>query len=458
MVKKICSLIIYIIIVLVLVFNISLISIKAKSRNKLEILVAEKLKCNFVDYEIMYDFNLKERYILVTGENCYLIYDMLINDYVEFSNNSKSWYEGIYGDKKKVYLLPTYYFYYDGDNYISIYDNKKIEKEELELYKNEEKMLTDRYSDYQKLNMSALSSACNYISGRYYFENLNTNIGNNSSIGGYEGSCSYISFEMILQYYDNVLNDDIIFENYDVGTQKSILNYCDIDISSFESPGVDDNFHDFMINFGRINGYTSVYNYYLLIWDMGSLMNDYFSMIGMHNINHLSLLLNVSNFCRNAIDSNNPVIIGLLRDPDGKDYEHNIVGYGYDSSGIITHFGYKTTSSTNMTSVNINGYVVDSAFYISLSEEHSCSNNYAWQSLECNGCICSCGNISCTHNYIYSNSYEVAGHSMVCTFCCNSILNAHNFVPSGLGYRCSICNYYTRRPISVNFYGGELSA
>ena len=71
----------------------------------------------------------------------------------------------------------------------------------------------------------------------------------------------------------------------------------------------------------------------------------------------------------------------------------------------------------------------------------------------CNGSVCPCGNILCSHNYIYNNSFDISGHEMICTFCNNIKNEMHNFRPSGLGYICETCSYFTRHPIIIN--GGD---
>lgn len=96
----------------------------------------------------------------------------------------------------------------------------------------------------------------NTVENDFYFENLNLNFGDNVF-----GSCAYVSMAMILSYYNEFYDQSIIPEVLSYTTNEytnSILksnsyNYSydnKYNISQMESPGANDNFHNFLIEYG----------------------------------------------------------------------------------------------------------------------------------------------------------------------------------------------------------------
>ncbi len=435
---------------------------KIDCNNNLNALVKEKLNINFATYEYLYSFELEERYILVSGDNCYLVYDTYLNDYVEFSNSSMSIYSSLKNDTMKVYLLPTYYFYYKNNKFYDIYYDKELSEEDILLYKQREQTLINEYNLYSRsynngLDVTSTAPTSFYIPYSYYFVNLSSNIGSNSETS-FKGSCSYVRLEMVLQYYDNTLNDNIISENYDVKEIKNFSSYAAISSSTFvSSPGIDDNFHSYLINLGRSYNYTNSNENSMSLANMGNLLNAYFGNSSTATA-YMASSSNKETFCRNAITDGKPVVIhinGIDSSIDSRELNHAVVGYGYDSTGIIAHFGWKSGTTYSFTAINIHNYTIYAAVYFDFNMNHLCSNNYEWNSTICHGYTCPCGYNYCSHNYIYNNSNEVAGHTMQCNFCGDITLQPHNFIPSGRGYRCSICSYYTIRPVIINSYSGS---
>lgn len=79
-----------------------------------------------------------------------------------------------------------------------------------------------------------------------YYYNLNNNFGYNEN-----GSCGYVAVSILLSYYDNLVRDDIIDEQYDVCSTSSTIDF----LSNVESPGT---LHE---NKSLIYSYSSYYNY-----------------------------------------------------------------------------------------------------------------------------------------------------------------------------------------------------
>ena len=451
--RKVASLILF---VIALFFFFDNIKIHAYSREDLFLeKVKNKLSCDFVEISNIYDFNLAPRYLLASGDNNYLIFDTFIDDFVEYSNSSKSIYDILSEDCTPVYLMPTYYFYYKDTNFFGIDLERKLTERELLYFKRQEESLELHYYEYIE-NRTLSSSVHNSITNSYYFENLGNNIHNNT-----DGSCSYIALEMVMQYYDNMLSDNIIDENFDVPSSKTFSCFDSICTESYlESPGTCDEFHYYLLNYGRTCGYTDYDSNYIPISCMSPLLYEIYSNTNISISNSIAqFYTNKENFCKNAINNNKPVVIWIYQyateDADlSEDFSHDVVGYKYDENGIYVHFGWKSLTHS-YSSIVINEYVINEAVYFNVQCEHFCNNNYLWNSSSINGSVCTCGSKICSHNFSYNNNYEISGHQMKCSFCDEIKLEMHNFTPSGRGYRCSICSYYTLRPIILNAIGDE---
>ena len=75
----------------------------------------------------------------------------------------------------------------------------------------EETLIDDNLSQYSSSPYDSYLQA--------YFDMLTENFGHNI-----KGSCSHIALSMVLSYYDNYLNDDIVDEYYDVSCVSSIID------------------------------------------------------------------------------------------------------------------------------------------------------------------------------------------------------------------------------------------
>ena len=407
-------------------------------------IVEKTLGLNDFDYEIIDGFTTPNKHVLVEGNNCYLIYDREISDYIEYSHTSNSVFVDL-TIQNKIYLAPTYYFAESNEKVLDLTSGTVLTSEELTHYQIIEHELVENYlSNIQMSNieygasyslLSTTPSSPKYIDNSYYFENLADNMGDNTSTS-FSGSCSYVALNMLLSYYDTIVNDDVIAESFDITEKISVSSMNDVRVENFpQSPGVNNDFHNYLINLGRNNGYTEAGDYSISLTEMDNLMNDYFGIRNMNVTTHnTNLLTNKLDFCKSAIDSNNPVIIQITGTDtalDPRDLNHAVIGYGYDNRGIFVNFGWKGT----YTNVNINNYTISRAFYLELNEEHKCSNNYKWNYYGCLGNLCPCGEITYNHtyDYIWKNTKQ---HLAICD-CGVSTLQGHAIV-SGTN-KCILC-------------------
>lgn len=403
--------------------------------NILNEMVYEKLGTDNYEYYLINNFKDINRYFLVEGNNCYLIYDRSLSEYIEFSRTSNSIYFGI--ESEKIYLGPGYYFYRDGNNVIDLLTEEILTTEQIHYYTSLENVFTNNFQANKNLYIednittfdvrSSELPSSKYINNSFYFENLSENIGDNDA-NNYSGSCGYVALEMILSYYDTFLNDNIISDSYDVEVSKSFSSYNDISLVSFpESPGVDNNFHGYFIQFGINNGYSEVNDNSTYANDMDSLMSDYFEFMGLSvTTDETSLIENKINFCKTAINSNYPVLVSIRGTDtaiDPRDLSHAVVAYGYDETGIYVHFGWRNSPLVN---VNINNYTIAHSVYFIVNESHVCSDNYEWSANGCTGTFCPCGIKTCNHetlNYEYRTSSD---HIVSCNACNYSYIEEHD--------------------------------
>ena len=79
---------IMLLIVCVVVLGVSIVKAEGSSNKhdeRIYALVSEKLGDGIYSYEAMLDFENNNRYTLVSGINCYLIYDNILGDYVNMA-------------------------------------------------------------------------------------------------------------------------------------------------------------------------------------------------------------------------------------------------------------------------------------------------------------------------------------------------------------------------------------
>ena len=434
---------IMLLIVCVVVLGVSIVKAEGSSNKhdeRIYALVSEKLGDGIYSYEAMLDFENNNRYTLVSGINCYLIYDNILGDYVEFSRSENSFYSNLDNSYEKIYLAPTYYFYKNGGCIYDLCDNRQISSEEISYYLSFESKLKTAYQETKQTNGTRFDET--YISNSYYFYNLKDNVGSCTS-NYFPDSCSYIAIEMLLSYYDSVENDNVIVETYDVTSSKAFSSYSAINNASYtQSPGIDDYFHYYMISYGRNLGVTSSTGYSISINDMDLLLDEYFYARGLTMTPYTTTSsTNKYNFCTDAIDGDNPVIINISGTDNNIVYDylnHFVVGYGYDSYGIYANFGWKNNYHTN---TNINNYTITNAFYISFDSSHSHSNNYLWTYNGCSGTICPCGNKTCNHGSYTYTQYSSVIHKKTCNACGYQQNEAHHFQTVGNNQVCSDCGY-----------------
>lgn len=401
---------------------------------KLEDIVYDKIGLLNFNYELIDGFNEQNRYFLIEGNNCYLIYDRVLEDYMEFSISSNSLYHGLNYDK--IYLCPGYYFYNDGNNIIDLVSGEIISEEMAQKYivsdNNlrasfvENKNLSNQINITNSYSINSELPSSKYIENSFYIDNLLYNIGDNS--GSYSGTCGFVALEIILSYYDTFLNDNVIPDEYDVEVSHTFSSFDSISLESYAaSPGVDNNFHAYLIQLALDNGYIEEDDYSFDTDNYYSFIDDYFNQIGLNvTIDENTSLFGKINFIKQAINLNFPVKVSIRGEDTSNslgDLTHAVVAYGYDEDGIYAHFGWQMSYTINF---NINNYAFAHVLYFQVNESHVCSDNYEWSANGCTGTVCPCGIKTCNHetlNYEYRTSSD---HIVSCNACNYSYIEEHD--------------------------------
>ncbi len=309
-----------------------------------------------------------------------------------------------------------------------------------------------------------------YISKEEYFANLKENFGHNFS-----GSCSYVSLEMLLLYYDSFLNDDIVPEQYEVKTSnKSIspgsLNDKDLynsdiatyveHIESLKEKSLHAKLISYQIEYLRENNITvtesnisinterriEILECYLE--DVCSLTRDTDYNIISQNLSNLN---NPESYVINQINNYDIALVGL--DSIDRSISHAAIAYEYTNDKVYINYGYHSgsvnTSREDLTVERSDGsiteYMYTNAMSISFNISHKHSDSYNINyNYKIHKTYCPCGYYKeCNH------IFGIEGNTGICKYCGN---NAEiSFTP------IIISDPGTNTPCGtyVNLYGGS---
>ncbi len=403
------------------------------------------LELESFSYEIISGFASPNRFILVESNNCYLIYDRFMCDYVEYSTYGNSPYHNLSQNTIKLYLAPTFYYAISGESVIDLLTGVALSSAEIadlqllettvtnEWTVNKNNIIASQGSNEQKSSELPASAEVPYS---YYLSNLTDNFGSNIKDTTLEGSCSYVANEILLSYYDTVKNDNIIAESYDVTEEETFTSYDSINCSVFsESPGINDVFHEDFIEYGTEFDSSIDTPNSINMEDTAQMLTQYFyERIGITISTHpISNQTNKVALCKEGIASGCPVLISIAT----SDGNHRVVGYKYTSNGIFVNYGHKSKPFP----VNINSYTINNALYITFNANHVCSNNYAWSYNSCSGTVCPCGLKTCNHALRTTSQHNPLYHKLTCAACNNQLLQEHTFTTSGGMKTCTKCSY-----------------
>lgn len=272
----------------------------------------------------------------------------------------------------------------------------------------------------------------NTIPNSSYFSNLLSNFGNNQT----NSTCGYVALAMLLSYYDNVLNDNIVADDYEVdginGESNGTLFEPDANMPTNPDnvPGyynvlrnhVEDSLHAYLIlkdknaiDVNPPNNYiASTYKaeFGTNEYDLSALALSYLSEMNINQ--YCNIVSNVSYGTSYSVDdivdeiiaelsAGRPVLCGFSG--------HARIVYGY-SSTMTTHFlchdGYVNLSARDLLAPYDGGFdLYGNPYeigYVSLHfnfHVHSYTDHYVYYNSQKHKAYCSCGNyVLKTHSYL----------------------------------------------------------
>lgn len=396
-----------------------------------EITINNIRKVYNMDYELAY-------YCVEASPSGYLIYDIDLEDKLEYSILGESPYLGITGNA--IYVGPGNYFELNGNQLKNIMDNTILPTTSVNSLKETESIIEtnkEQYIQEQQTQISPMSSDLNppypltyVVDGYWYFQNLINNYYPNE-----EGTCGIIAIEMIMGYFDSYKNDNVIIESQD-------FNTCDDETDPYyfyDSPGMGYAFYETIANinldlYGRkpINSFESIQT-----------LEVYFSEYNPYNIDFDYVYSGSSSSQANileiksCIEEGMPVIVNFYGYYTNGDYiNHAAVAYMYSNGDIFVNMG-----SGHMTNVAISSFFIYQMLGVEILGNHVHSNNYISTSFnDFHRHICPCGEYyyDVPHTYSYHVATNKSYHQSRCEVCHSYFPHPHNFI-NGL---CTDCGLY----------------
>lgn len=361
-----------------------------------------------VDYiEDLYTLSGENRYVEVNLKNGYVIYDKKESKIEEYSFNGDSPYEN-YQNFLKVYSKENF-----GFKYVSYYDNTFIDclnsnkidfSAMLDCYSTLESKFGEYYRDID------IAEDAIVIDNAFYFQKLN-----NHHAWNHVGTCTIVSMEILLSYYDTFYNDLIIPENYDEISRQSTSDM--MLITEFnQSPGVDNHtrekqaFHEYLCEIGKnevgddpkVDGMNTKNQIKLLQNYLSKQKIDYSLHTSEGNAGDIWTQRAVK-IIKAGIQNNRPVI--------SNGSKHSTVAFAYNDEYVWVHTGWGWVGATPWSTFESGLFENYSAGCIDISAikgNHVHSDNYF--SINKNTYICPCGihhtsTLICPEDYGFEPQY-----------------------------------------------------
>lgn len=333
-------------------------------------------KANYV--KDLYDLDGINRYLEVSYKNGYLIYDKIEDDIVESDFLHQSPYFNL-KDTINIYSQNSFcpiYLYYKNNAIFPITNSNSSNFEAGEYYTN-----------------IVPSNSAVFIPNAFFFENLKNGHGNN-----FNGICSIISSEIILNYNDSFNNDTLIDDGFEQPAQVNNANSNNLyDFVKSPSTGTN-NYYDetgqrfvnHLLNICENTlGFTPA-NRGMYTTEQIDFIKAYLDKQNVkYSLNTCegNLADRITNrtvqFIKDTINSGRPVI--------SNGTGHSTVAYGYDENFVYVHTGWGYVAATPWSTYETS--MVDFEYDVGAIDieiiDHVHSDNYF--SVFNNHYICSCG-------------------------------------------------------------------
>lgn len=344
-----------------------------------------------------------------TDEDQYTLYSLKPYGYAILFNDNNSLMEACYqeGDTSPItfsdsltyyYAGPMSYFLRDGDNFVDITNKHILTEDDISVIQAAEGRVVALERANAVTSADLRSSTVNYNVNQSYFQNL-LNFGNNAN-----GTCTVIAISILLRYYDYFINDNYVSTIYQNGT------------------GTTEGFHQHLNSFIFDPGETA---HALKIRDVGPNINEYLGTRGVNTFfdSDFAAFSNTNRIVDAIISilaANKPVVASMSTYHGGT-WDHTVVVYG------VT---YNSSDKYGTAAYHIHTGWPGSPEFPRLATV-SASWFYEYGSLEC---------AYANHQYTNYAQYTHSHHLVMCD-CAAQYTQAHSFIQTALGNKCTKCYY-----------------
>ena len=210
------------------------------------------------------------------SDRAFILYDYVENDILEYSfSNGNPWNQPANVHDNLIYTINGFHVYTYFDYLSSTgYSYKIVETNQV--YDAPLSIISLDYQFYDlginlsNLNLNGVVTREHTIDNAFYFQNLTSNFGINTN-----HSCGYVAIGMLLSYFKELYDSRLIPNsiNTTINNVPISMNYEDYyndsiddeyNISLMESPGSNDLFHNYLIDFGSYEVQNLGYRRYSL--------------------------------------------------------------------------------------------------------------------------------------------------------------------------------------------------
>ncbi len=405
-----------------------------------------------VECELYYEMNLYVYDGYINNTPAFIMYDYVYDEIVEYSLTSPSLFiyfcnsSNLFG----LYLMNGYHVMCTEES------TQYLVLETLEYYPASLAIQSLRnlnllYDlDISSFNINGVPTREHDIENAFYFSNLNNNFGDNIY-----GSCSYVAMAMLLSYYNEFIDSRIIPDEFYSFLDPNVLNFTKADIldqsyknwgyniTSMESPGANDLFHNFLIEY-----YSTYVNNY----------NDLKYGLDYYDIRNLAINY-INDYCNTSyVDYR---MLTDYREKEIEDYSsaHGIILSNNYSYNVL----FNTTNHNDLLNVDINGTIPE--YELDILDELDNDNPVL---LMLNTSLIS------TYSYVYDIPYyddtdldciieRYAGHAVVAYG--YKVINGEIYYRCHLGWKTDdafsdiyIKSYSVLRGLSLRCYDSEATS
>jgi len=355
---------------------------------------ADDFENKIIRYGDVYNLSGQNKYLeieLTNGD--WILYDKSLSTTVDYFDRNP--FNDVGFETLKLFdeeNLGFDFAYYDQNinDFISLGGNNFSEKAIEDYFASQDKKRGNYYRDF------SLTSNAHVIDNYEYFEKLDGRHAWNSL-----GTCTIVSTEILLGYYDTFASDLFVDESYEVISRQTLTNSKLTWKDFSQSPGVDNyatedhDFHDYLAKIARdevgddpeIDGMTTKNQIRLVENYLNKRGISYSLSTSEGNLGDIWTQRAIG-IIKSGIDENRPVIANGTG--------HSVVAYACDDEYVWVHTGWGWTGATTWATYESGLFANYSAGCIDIIYEgnHVHSDNYYSYSL--NEYICPCGTKYCS--------------------------------------------------------------